>query len=55
MALTKIESSNISATGTADGTTFLRGDMAWAAAGGGFDRVTYITAPDATDLVCIVS
>ena len=43
MALTKIEASNIAddavdiaqlgATGTADATTFLRGDNSWAAAG----------------------
>jgi len=43
VALTKIETSNISTTGTADGTTFLRGDMAWAAAGGGFNSVQVFT------------
>ena len=53
MALTKIETSNVAddainiaqlgATGTADATTFLRGDMAWAAAGGGFNSVQVFT------------
>ena len=44
MALTKIETSNISATGTADGTTFLRGDMAWASAAAGFNSVQILTS-----------
>jgi hypothetical protein len=44
VALTKIETSNISATGTADGTTFLRGDMAWASAAAGFNSVQILTS-----------
>ena len=54
MALTKIETSNLAddavdiaqlgATGTADATTFLRGDNAWASAGGGFLGTVVYTA-----------
>ena len=54
MALTKVGSgviqddavgiANLGATGTASATTFLRGDNAWAAAGGGFNSIQVFTA-----------
>ena len=49
MALTKVDKSLLETTsGTADASTFLRGDGTWASAAAGFHRVVVKTSSDAT-------
>ena len=44
MAITKVDKTLLEATGTADATTFLRGDGSWASASAGFNSVQFITS-----------
>ena len=50
MALTKVDKTLLEATGTADATTFLRGDGAWAEAGVGDNPVFTGTASEITPI-----
>ena len=44
MAITKVDKTLLEATGTADATTFLRGDGSWASASAGFNSVQILTS-----------
>lgn len=48
MAITKVDKTLLEATGTADATTFLRGDGSWASAAAGFSGVHHTTAASST-------
>ncbi len=44
MAITKVDKTLLEATGTADATTFLRGDGSWASASAGFNSIQVFTS-----------